>query len=509
MRINIIDANSDIKVISMLKEDHEKLPKLDVCVIESSEIDASLKLVALRRILSENAITNADINIFLLSTQASCLPAAITNSIEKSVVDKQKKELLESNTIKSFKDSVARIFKNNDASDEIRQLYVYDYKESDYTIHSLLYSVSALTIKDYNSLARTLNLKNVVLTDYEYLGKLNLPNYNVVDIGRKKIKTTTVVENKVVKVATPTDGTDALLKALNLQREDSYSLDEQKLMDKSGAYLDVLDNIRKMRNDVLLPGMNYVVGGGSLCHMLKPTNNKKVKPLFEVIKPMLSDGEIIPEPLYAYISSMLLVGCQSFSGDYPYNILGSQLDIKSPIIRKMVHSIPVYKKVLKYTVATVGLALVLLLTTRGIYSGQLYNSTVVDLVKGLPASIIYSSKIEKIPMTDISVQTTELTDLYSEVSDKIMAFDELQVPTRDGTKFNTIYNETKELTTANLTSLTNSDGVVTINFKGYLGDVPKVEKILQPHYVKVEYKVTGVDDFSTFTITNFVFTCYE
>ena len=280
-------------------------------------------------------------------------------------------------------------------------------------------------------------------------------------------------------------------------------------MDTSSPYLDVLDNIRKMRNDVLTPGMNYIVGGGSLCHMLKATNNKKVKPLYEVVRPMLYDGENIPEPLYAYIANMLLVGCQSFDGNYPYNILGSQLDIKSPFVRKMVHSIPIYKKLLKLTVATVGLTLVLLLTNRGVYSGQLYNSSFIDLVKGLPSSVVYSSKIEKLPMTDISTQTAELNELYSTVSDKIMAFDELQVPTRDGTKFNTIYNDTKELTTANLTSLTNSDGIVTINFKGYLGDVPNVEKILHPHYTKVEYKVTGVDDFSTFTITNFVFTCYE
>ncbi len=516
MKVTVVDMHSNIKVIVLQKEEGQSKPTLTKCIIQETEgMTETLKFVQLRTIMKENDLQNNDMTIFLLSNSLICMPNNIENSIDKAIVQKALKQMLTGDTLDA-KDKFKKLFSRDEVvkkevkSDDFKMLKITPYTDSDFYIHSLLFSISNQMLKEYKQLIKLLNLKNVILTEYDHLSNLDIGNYSIMDIGATKTKVVKVINNKIENIDMTNEGSDTVLKKLGLpNKEDHYTFDATRLLELGGDISVTFANIRNMRQAVVPPGVCYTTGGGSGYHFVEETKDVRLIPLSEITTNLLSNKNL-PEPLMRYIDTLVLAGNQALTGNYPYNILGTQLDIQSPALRQLVHRMPDIQKT-----AIAGTSLLLttafiLFTARGMYNSNLYQSNVFEAMTNIPSIYTSAYPVQKQLMTDNTALVAELETMYTEAEERLLALKELENPRHEGTEFNEIVNDVASLTSANIVSMKRSDDEdVVFTFRGNIGDVPKVEKILTPYYSSVTYGITNVDDLNTFSLITFTFECHE
>lgn len=496
MLVNVIDLSSIIKITQFEGDyqDGQITPRTVITHKNYNSTDTRLQL-ELYRLLSDRSFRDADANIFMMGNYLTCNIDTIENNISKAAVKKDLKELSETD-----KDMKKLLFVQED-----------DISRNNLNVLSLMCRTEILKMIKY--LIRRLNLKNPVVTDYSHLRYLNVSQYTVVSIEHEFVKIINVDNGEITSIDTSQGAMVPLLNLMTSSNKESEIFDmnihdflkDEKLQTNLNAMQNSINTLAK--NNLIL-----TTGGGSNTQFIKENKGTTVKPLSDYTRELLTIE--LPEPLYNYINSSILLAFAYIKGyDLP-NMLSSVSNN---------HNIDTCDKLwgISKAIASVSvIALVASLMTvnihRNMYAMDMYSISPIDVYKSTLSLLpINTAKIElNLKESKIAEQEQGLNDLLTQVNEKFMLLSEdLSKANVEGKKLSSLLSSIELHTTANCYSMEQDSatnlGKKVFMFRGTIADVSKVESIMHEYYKTVDYEIERLDDFNSFSIVVFKFIVSE
>ena len=515
MEINVIDIGSSlIKIITLEKEPQAKPKLTKVVILDTGEIPRKTAFLELRNAMTDNDMLTAEKNIFLVGKELATSVVPIDNSVDQKEIKKLLKQLKEDTiaTKPDEKQPSALTKLLSSAKKQAEKIYVIEQESrpTDHKLFPLKAMIPVETLEEYMKFIKLLNLRGPVLTDYSFYSKLYHNDYTVLDYGARGTTAYKVSDRKLIDIIEISAGMTSFFQKLDIKDEACYNFNNLAIADLPSDLKDSYHNVVQIHNTNVPQGSVYATGGGAITPTLTDTNNRKIYSFTSKLQGDLQN-KYLPEPILRYTESMILAGVAVANECPIYNLLGNSKEVEIPALNALTSHRPKIVAALIVSTALLFTSSLTLGTIRGVYNSGVYqSSSITEAIASLPSVLTSMYKVEKDAVKDFSVEIDELSTLYDEASDKLMAIDDLSKLQYQGTSFNDILEKTNTLTEANLVSIQRlTESSLTYTFRGNIGDIPKVEAILKPHYKSVEYKVNHIDDLNSFSVINFEFTVNE
>lgn len=537
IKINIIDKGTELLKVTTLIADSGGSSKVHLAglfMLDIKDMSNKTVMIELKKLLEDNALLDADKNIFKLNKEVAVAVNMIENSVDQKDIKaellklKYQEELLEEERLANinakgkkpkkrretppseFEMLLKTLFKpDKQNSDSISFVIQQDAEPTDHNLYPIRSTVQRETIQMYSKFVSLLNLKGAMLVDDSYLSKLYNFDYSVVDFGSSEIMEFICKSGKLIEIKNVASGMTSLFKSMSMSGEECYTFDSTVFASLSPDMKVKLEESLRIQSTGISRGLVYTTGGGNNFLMLKESRDRQLYTLEDKVRSVVSN-KVIPEPIINYVGTSILLGHMAANNVGLFNYLGNSKEIELPVLDRLTEN---KSKIIAYDIVIgclFAMTLLTMLLFRGLYNTGLYQSSLTEAITQVPYILSSSQEVSRNNANDFTPQLTELDALYQDASDKIMAVDELSNLTYPGLTFNDILSQTNAVSTANLVSIRRvDDKSLTYEFRGNIGDIPVVEEILKPHYASVEYKVKHIDDLKSFSVINFEFVCYE
>ena len=537
IKINVIDKGTELLKVTTLIADSGGSSKVHLAglfMLDIKEMSNKTVMIELKKLLEDNALLDADKNIFKLNKDVAVAINMIENSVDQKDIKaellklKYQEELLEEERLASvankgkkpkkrrdtppneFEMLLKSLFKSDKQnSDSMSFIIQQDAEPTDHNLYPIRSTVQRETIQMYSKFVSLLNLKGAMLVDDSYLAKLYNFDYSVVDFGSSEIMEYMCKSGKLIEIKNVASGMTSLFKSMSISGDECFTFDSTAFAGLSPDMKVKLEESLRIQSSGISKGLVYTTGGGNNFLMLSESRNRQLYTLEDKIK-SVTTNRVLPEPILNYVGTSILLGHMVANNVGLFNYLGNSKEIELPVLDKLTEN---KSKIIAYDIV-IGciftITLLTLLLFRGMYNTGAYQSSLTEALAQVPYILSSSQEVSRNSANDFTPQLTELDALYQDASDKIMAVDELSDLTYPGITFNDVLSQTNSISTANLVSIKRIDEKsLTYEFRGNIGDIPVVEGILKPHYANVEYKVKHIDDLKSFSVMNFEFVCYE